>query len=689
MDDIVKRALELEDHTPFHKQMLEDTLTLVRLSRNKMSEYYAQWDKNDEVYRAIRKRDSEDIKAGERGEPEKMVVPISFAQVQTFVAFLYSLYMQRDRFFELTGFTAEDEEPAKVAEALLARDLSKNCIEAVLTQFLLDVGRFGLGIIKTCWVTESGLVEQEQFTPGMSAEGVNLSHDSSETFVDQGITYEGNKLTNISPYRFFPDVRLPLVRFQEGEFCASEDIYTHSQLKKWEKEGVVAGVNFIKPAGKECTPDRGYRWETDLDNGGAFSNDANTRGDGQLKKNIIITEVQRNIIPSEYMIEDKPLGEEDYPVKYVIWVANDNRIIKCEPMNYMHGQFTYSLAPFLFDNNLLVSFSLSDVMDQLQSVISWFINARITNVRKVIGDKLIVNPTMVNMQDLKERKPVIRLSAAATGEIDRYIKQLALVDVTATHVRDVKDLHDILKMVTGINDSLLGEVRPGKRSATENRNTTTGAAQRLKTIGAVIFRFALEQMGRQMLYNLRDGLDNQTYVRILGSKAATTPAFIQVDKASMLGHYDFEVFDATLPSERYLTAQALEEFVPILLQNPQAAVLLNLDPRKIINEILTLRGVRNPERFSLRPPGAAPDANATDPTLLALAGQQSAASASPAGSTGGASADSSASSTGPGGPASGVSQSLPKPLLSLLTSGAPSGGANGNGGGVRRPGTGY
>jgi len=659
MDKKILKELQSQEQTPFLKQVLEDTRALVSISRRKMTEYYPQWDKNDDVYRSIMQRDKTDILAKERNEPEKMVVPISYAQIQTFVAFCFLLYYQKDRFFELTGFTAEDDHPAKVGEALLARDLSKNIFEAKLVQFLLDIGRFGIGITKCSWSVEKQMVRKQQEKKAPSFLGVKLGKDTTEEVTEWATAFEGNRITNISPYRFFPDVRLPITRFQEGEFCASEDIYSMSQLKQWETEGLIAGVDHIKPLGKDIAMDRGYRWDTGLDPGGALTQGAGIKGDGQTKKTVIITECQRTIIPKQYEVDGEPLGEEDYPVKYVIWVANDNRVVKCEPMNYLHNEFTYQVGQFVYDNNVLLSGGLSDVIDQLQSVISWFINSRITNVRKVISDKLIVNTSMVNMSDLQNRRPVIRLTGAATGDIDRYIKQLQLQDVTIQHIADVKSLHDILKMVTGISDSLLGEVRPGKRSATENRNTTTGAASRLKTIAAVLFRSALEPLGRQMLSNLRDGLDEETYVKLLGAKAQTTPKFIKVNKDALVGHYDFEVFDGTLPSDRYHIAGAIDELLQALMANPQAAVYLGMDPKKLLMESLQLRGVRNPERFTLQ---QQENPNVIEPNATGNAGE-------------------------PGGPVAGSAGAIPESLLPLLAGATGGGGSSGNGQSVPTAGT--
>ena len=119
-----------------------------------------------------------------------------------------------------------------------------------------------------------------------------LSSATVEETTEWATAFEGNRITNISPYRFFPDVRLPLTRFQEGEFCASEDLYSVSQLKQWEQEGLVAGIDHIKPLGKDIAQDRGYRWDSGLDPGGALTQGAGIKGDGQTKKTVIITECQ-------------------------------------------------------------------------------------------------------------------------------------------------------------------------------------------------------------------------------------------------------------------------------------------------------------------------------------------------------------------------------------------------------------
>ena len=65
----------------------------------------------------------------------------------------------------------------------------------------------------------------------------------------------------------------------------------------------------------------------------------------------------------------------------------------------------------------------------------------------------------------------------------------------------------------------------------------------------------------------------------------------------LVGDYDFEVFDGTLPSERYERAAALEEFLVTMMKSPQMTPVIGFDPVRLVKEWMELRGIRNPERF--------------------------------------------------------------------------------------------
>jgi len=630
-------ALLSQEHpdAEFQAKLLQKCKDCVKLSRDRMSRYYSKWDRYDMVFRGERVADEADRKAAERKEPEKMVVPMTYAQISTFVAFLQQLYTQRPAFFELEGTGTEDAQAAKVAEAVLQNNLDhNNFIGEKLPQFLLNVGRFGLGILKHSWVEESIKVEKDvPMDLGGLAQELGIQPPLTTELVDE-VTYQGNKIVNVSPYRFFPDPRLPLTRFQEGEFCASEDEYSEHQLKTMEAQGIIAGLKYV-PKFRDELLHEGKRRVSFQDE---IANADTTRGEDQIKY-YCITEVQIELIPYDWMVNGKRLGLCKQSEKYLIWYANDARIIRCEPMGYLHNKFTYDVSQFSNDDIRYINFGIAEVLEKLQEVQTWFINSHITSVRKVISNYLIVDPKGIEIKDLADRNPVLRLKPSAAGSgVDRWIKQLNVQDVTQNHVGDAQVMEKFGQQATGITENLLGQFAAGRRSAREAGNVNANAAARLVLTGMSIWHTAFKPLGAKCLSNCRDGMTVPQFVKVLGESnmqtqaaglaqflglSAMTPpmqnppvglhpplapaeisAYRKVNKESLIGNYDFLTFDGTLPSAKQQTAATLQELLQLLISKPELALLFQFNPVILLNEILELRGIRNTDRFRLTPDAA-------------------------------------------------------------------------------------
>lgn len=616
MDQKIADQLNQEELTPFHQKMLRHAKNLLSMSRQAMSHRYNTWDHHDDIYNGIRKMDEEDRKAAERNEPVRMIVPLTKSQVQTAVAFCLALYTQRPSVFELDGTGVEDWKAAKIGEATLQRDLDYNNSNLIWYQFLVDIFKFGIGIIKHSWVKETQRVPVTSTTPDTKLGPFTLFKGKTSTSVDEQTKFLGNRLYNISPYRFFPDPRLPLTRFQEGEFCGSEDEIPLTELRSKERDGYYAGTKFIKSFNKDNWETRGGPSGNRLPFAGYVEQTGtagSTRGSESQGRAVCVSEMQIKIVPSEFEIEPgDPLGPEEYPVKYIVCLANDNRVIKCEPMGYIHDEFTYDVSQYDPDQHHFINGGLAESIDELQSVITWLINSHITAVRKTIQNLLVVDPDMVNMEDLKERRPVIRLrKGAAMSGIDRYIKQLEIRDVTQNNIRDAGQLGQIVQQITGVNENATGQYSTGRRSAEQTRAVNTGAATRLRIVALLIWSSGLLPLGRKMLSNLRDGLDEPTFVKVMGLQTIqpTDPLATNVNdfqnfhvtKDDLVGNYDFVMMDGTLPSDKQRIAGILQELLTAMIQNPQIAAVFGFNPKALLREILELQGVRNPERFNMQP----------------------------------------------------------------------------------------
>ena len=584
--------------------LLQRCKDYLKLSRVEMVRHYPDWDRHDMVYRGERQADSEDVKASERKEPMKMIVPLTYQQVQTFVSFCYGVFNQRDYFYELAGATPADEQAAKIGQAVLERDLNYNRFKSEkLTQFLTDIGRYGVGILKESWVHETvpviSQVPDPTFVPNPALPPVA---PPMVTQVTDATKFMGNKIIPVNPYRFFPDPRIPLTRWREGEFCADEIEYSRGDLEQLERQKQCAGVEFIPAFRQEDLDGRRLIW-IGKDPMLMYNN---------VPRFVLISELQIRLNPSKFeYAPGKVLNPAiDREIKCLVWMANDSRIVRLEEMGYAHDEFTYNVAQFSNDQIRFINFGLAEILGPLQDSITWFINARITSVRKVISNRFVVDPSGIEVKDLTDRNPVIRLKKTMAGSgVDRYIQQLKVQDVTQSHLNDCTYLTKYGQEATGITDTILGQFAGGRRSASEARAVAPAAAGRLLLTAHGIWDSALLPMGQKLLSNLRQGLDEPTLINVVGLSRLQTDAlaaqgamtFTQVTKEHLAGNYDFLVFDGTLPSERGMVAQALQELLTSMAKDPRLTFVFKKDPTLLLNEILDLRGIRNPSRFDLTP----------------------------------------------------------------------------------------
>lgn len=604
----VAKILAAADETEELKDFRTRLMDLVRMSRSTMKNYYDLWDRNDSVYRGERKVDEQDKKALKRNEPSKVYVPLTHTQVQTFVSFATMLITGRDFVFELGGRGIEDERPAKMGQALLQRDLEYNKFDGVLLpQFLTDVARYGVGVFKTQWRRLTCPYQQQvpdptfQPIPGMpmGAQAPMVTQWTEKT------KYLGNIVEVISPYRWFPDTRLPLTRYRDGEFCADENEYSMARLTQMEKNGEVAGLQYVPRLPDDVFSDRRFS---------AITQETNSRWDPTINPRdashfTLITEVELRCNPSQTLIAPKvPLGDIDADVVVLVWIANDGRIIRIDDSGYDHNEFLHDAAQFFNDQNRLINFGIAELLGPMQDIMDWLLNVRVSNVRKVVQNMLIVDPKNIEMQDLKDRLNVIRLKSTVPEglAIDNYIKQLQVTDVTANHLTDMAMIKDFSGEATGLQENLMGQYTEGRRSAREVSNVNANGAGRVITPIKGLWQGAILPVGRKMLSNHRQGLDEDQLVRVIGiqrflENRDAVAAFMPVNKELLMGDYDFLVFEGTLPSQRMAIAAAVAQAGEVLIKSPMSVFALQLDPKLLFEEWLELQGVRNAERFRLTP----------------------------------------------------------------------------------------
>lgn len=618
--DKVKNDIDSQEHA----KVLAYAKHLIEISRREMCKHYTKWDEHDATFRQRRWRDKEDRAAYDKDAPEKLIVPLTFSQVMTFVSYAVSTLTQNTRPFELEATGTESAPLKEPMELILQRDTKRNQWTAFLVQFFLDVARFSLGCAEVCYKEEYRFMRLPQTQQVEGVFGVQSETDS--TAFTRIPTFVGNRVYPISPYRFFPDTRVPLTRFQEGEFCGSEDMFSLAALKS---DGNLFNLDKIPKMTEKEYNDRHSQSRIEQltnirlnPNMASGSDNPSDDTDALVKSgSVIITKVVCDIIPKDFVAnavvgtnaDGEALGEEDFPVRYIIWYANDKTIVRFEEATYLHGQFPYVCAQFMPDQHMTINQGLAETCSHINTLVTWLINAHTASQKNSYESKFVVDPAGIDIKSLESRSPYIYMKRNASGmDVRRYIQQFTTTDTTQNAMQDVSSLKELLEGSTGFPSLLNGQFSSGRRDATQSRVVTQGATTRAKTTVGAIWDAAFVPLGRQLIANNRQEMDFETFARIVGPQ--DDPAkpnlqllfqLFQADPITVATAEDFFVFDGSLPSEKAFLSQSLQEIFMAIVSNPEIAQIMGYGPeqlRALLEEIYELRGVTPP----YLPPAAPP-----------------------------------------------------------------------------------
>ena len=610
--DQINRDLREKVDSKFQSSLLQEARRYMKVSSDHMSKYWDLWETHDKIYRGYRILDRADKKSLAKGDTNKIIVPITYAQTQTFISFVFSTFSQRQTLFELRGRGPEDTRLSKAVEIDLDYQIEQNQYLLHLYCWLLDSCKYGFGIVKTSWEREyeymrthntsflRGPLDTVKKLFGVDSQGVPTSRET----IKQILSYEGNKVTNISPYSFYPDPDVPLSRFQEGIFVGHEEEVSVFSVKALEGK-LYHGTKHIEPSISSTTLN--YRKRR-----AGRQNDVTTynKSSFNLKnKGVILSEVEMSIIPKEWTNNFKGIdfGNEQRPIKFICTMVNDTKVIRFEPAGYLHNKYYYDLIEYSPDHTQFYNPGLSGTVHELQELISWFLNSHVINVKAMLKNRFIGDASKIHTEDIESMAPLIRTKTgtnAIIGDLDRVLKQLNVHDVTSSHVGDIDAILKILQLVTGINENALGQFASGRRSATEARNVSAGAAARLKMHAVLAWKQGIQPNGKQMLANTRQGRSEEVYNMILGEKAQEIPfaEAIYADPGKIAGCYDFVPYDATMPSERSAQANILTEVYKATTSAMPPELLMQMmriDPSKLLSWIIELHGINNLKDFNL------------------------------------------------------------------------------------------
>jgi len=569
----------------------------LQLSRTRMALRYGDFIKNEEQFQAYlpeTEGDARRRKLTEQGRPQytTLVVPYSYAVAMTAHTYWTSVFLSRTPVFQFNDRHGNGNTQA--VEAFIDYQVNVGQMLVPLYIWLLDPARYGFGVLGCYWEEEEVTVSEIEEVPELFM-GLPIPGKTRKQKVTRRIPgYRGNKVYNVRPQDFFPDPRVPLNRLQDGEFCARYVEVSWNTIRKREAAGRYFNVEHLSRIWSQTDRDKGSS-QIQLPEGAEQQALSPPRLMGGKKKNqpfVALHEIYVELSPREW-----GLGESTRPEKWVFTFAENEVIIGAQPMGLYHDKFPFFIQEYEPQGYSLFSRSMMEVMQPLQSTLTWLINSHLHNVRKVLNDQLVVDPSRVVMKDLLDPNAgrLIRLRPEFYGtDPSQAVHQLQVVDITRTHLRDADVMTDLIQRVTGVTDNIMGLVNQGgRKTATEVRTSSTFGINRLKTNAEYMAAMGWAPLASVMLQNTQQFWDSEQQFRVAGAEE-----FVNVTPESIQGFYDYVPIDGTLPVDRFAQANLIRQFVADISQNPQAAG--RYDILGLLNHAMMLMGIKNIKQFEVQ-----------------------------------------------------------------------------------------
>ena len=593
--------LDLRPDSDLHKKLRNRIWQRASASRNEVSKRFSQWREIDRTLTTyVSLKDSEkDLKSKDPRKPVAIVFPYSYSMLEALLTYLSMAFFQ-DPMFQYEGVEDDDTIGAMLMELVIRLHCIKNKVPLAVHTVLRDSLSYGVGIAIPGWKQTYGRRPIKSTITTDSELGTN-STTSIELVED--LLFEGNELINIDPYMWLPDPSVSSVNIQDGEFngWVDRDNYMNLLSEESRQNSGLFNVKYLKhKKNKRSTlaldqSDRQTRY------GGSTELHQYTTG---ITSPVDIIKMYINLIPKEWGLSDN-----EYPEKWYFELASDDIIIACERADHNHGMYPIAVASPEFDGYSITPIGRLEVLYGLQHTLDFLFNSHLENVKKAINDMLVVDPYLVNINDLKDPKPgkLIRLRRPAWGRgVDKVVQQLSINDITRLNISDSAYITQWMDRISGADQSMMGTLRlsgPERLTRSEFQGTRGSAVSRLQRIAMLIGIQFMQDVGTMFASHTQQYMSKETYVKLIGRYAEQLKATfgrdrVQVSPYDLAINYDLIVRDGSIPGGNF--SDAWISLFKVISQSPE--LLQQFDVARVFIYIAQQLGAKNVEDFVRKTP---------------------------------------------------------------------------------------
>jgi hypothetical protein len=611
--------MNLKPGSELHDKIVKEITARALDSYNVMQTRHSSWADIDKVITAYIPADAKEKRVLEKDsrKPVSIVVPQTYATLEILLTYLTAAMLEAP-LFRFEGRSPEDVLGAILLEKVIDQQCYYTKAPLALHTMFRDGLAYGISAVSPVWISEYGWVARSRQKTNDLTQEMMGGMPGRERISIQELLFEGNEIENIDPYLFLPDPNVAIQSMQKGEFVGWINRTNLLSLLKDEQTNEMRfNCKYLRHIGSgkstlTKTDSSGRNTRTGIQDSSVVSRGSTTNAMDEICMYV-------DLIPKDWKLPSD--GDGEYPETWLFSVVADQIVTGAAPMNLNHNRKpVLTFAPD-YDGYSIAPVSKMEMVNGLQTTLNWLFNSHIANVRKAINDMLVVDPSMINMNDLKDPEPgkLIRLRRSVWGRgVESAIKQLNVVDVTRNNVGDASLVMDLIKAVTGSVDAVSGLRRKTSERVTaeEVKGDRFGGLSRLEKIAKLAGWQVMQDLGYMMASHTQQLMSQETYVKITGqwqdvlmNEYGITSDQVPVSPFDILVAYDVIVKDGSMPGGNF--ADTWVQMLPQIMQDPE--MRQKMDIPRIVKHIMRSLGAKDVNQFDKKQaqlPQQAPQINA-------------------------------------------------------------------------------
>ena len=590
-------GLDLKPGSDFHNELKGKILLRATESRNEMSKRFPSWNEIDRVLTTyIPLKDKEKtLKNKDTTKPVSIVFPYTYAMLEALLTYM-SLAFFQDPMFQYEGVGPEDVKGSSLLELVIRLHCMKTKVPLALHSILRNAFAYGIGPGAPGWQRRYGL---KPVTSEVSYQSDLGMSSGKEVHWNETLLFEGNDLSAIDPYNWLPDPSVDASNIQAGEFVGW---ITHDNLMNMLTEESEADNQMFNVKYLHAKKNRMSFFSTD-------QSDRNLKYGGRDPKTAVGStsrvdniHMHINLIPKEWK-----LGTSERPEKWLFTLSADEVITSASKLSHAHGMYPAAVIAPEYDGFSPTPMGRLEILHGLQHVLDFLFNTHVANVRKSINDMFVVDPYLININDMKDPEPgkLIRLRRPAWGRgVDKVVQQLQVNDITRGNIADSVYITQWMDRISGADQSMQGAVRQGgpeRLTKGEFQGTRRSAVSRLQRLAMITSMQFMQDIGYMFAVHTQQYLSQSTFVKIAGPKQEElTKLFgeanqgrIPVDPYQLAIDYDVIPRDGSIPGGNF--SEIWLELYKIIATDPE--LRKEYDSFRIFEYIATELGAKNINDF--------------------------------------------------------------------------------------------